>query len=140
MKLRITDTSTQVAAVIVAAVLTIFAGVSSSLVVGVAAGAAVLNALVLGAVLAAARTFRSPGEEVTPPRPWWRMTGRVATGYVWAAVFLTHSVSLGIMAAHADQPATYIAATVLNSALAAFFLHSSIRLGRATTIPVAAGT
>ena len=139
MNLRITDTSTQVAAVIVASVFAIFAGVSVTLVVGLASGPAVLNALVLGAVGAVARTFRSPGEEVTPPRPWWRLTGRAATGYVWAAVFLTHSASLGIMAAHTDQPASYAVTAVLYAALAALFLHSSIRLSRPATTPVAAG-
>ncbi|WP_431246872.1 hypothetical protein [Leifsonia xyli] len=58
-----------------------------------ALGALCGTAVVLTAVIVAARCFRGEDEPVDPPRPWWKMADAPAAGFVWAVLFAVGGVS-----------------------------------------------
>ncbi|WP_349897636.1 hypothetical protein [Parafrigoribacterium soli] len=80
--------------------------------------------LLLVCVGLAVRSFRGENESKDPPRAWWRMTARPASGFVFALLFLVQGLSLAMFTA---RPSEFLVA-ILNLIVAALFLHSSIRL------------
>lgn len=87
--------------------------------------------LVLGfaVVWLGTRAFRAHGEPVEPPRVWWRATGRPRAGFVLGALFLWASVIFLASPLVGDDPALVWNA-VSTLPIAAFYLHSSVRLVR----------
>jgi hypothetical protein len=78
----------------------------------------------LVAQVALARSFRGLGEQVQPPRLWWRLTARPLAGW-WLSVFYLWGV-LGLFRGERSLADWIVAAEFLF--LAAAFLNSSIRL------------
>jgi hypothetical protein len=88
--------------------------------------------LFLAFVLVGARSFRGAGEAIEPPRVWWRMTARPTSGFLIAtlsALFAGFAVVLLVL-----RPGDYVVNNVGSgigyAIVAAFYLHSSIRLIR----------
>lgn len=126
-----TKTTTVVGGVLVAMIATPLAAGLGGAVVGYAVG----TVLALGLVLVATRCFRGPGEPVEPPRPWWRATNRPAAGYVLGVLFLVQAVAVLTRSGSGAVLALGLCSAVVDVVVAAYFLHSSVRLGAA----VAAG-
>jgi amino acid transporter len=72
------------------------------------------------------RAFRARGEAVQPPRVWWRATGRPAAGFVLFALFVLAVMSNFVPPATDDPFLWWYVLTGVP--IAAFYLHSSIRL------------
>lgn len=87
--------------------------------------------LVLGFVVVGVgcRAFRARGEAVEPPRVWWRATGRPGIGFAIFALFVVAGLGYWVPPTTTDDPLQwwYLASSV---PIAAFYLHSSIRLVR----------
>jgi len=80
-------------------------------------------------VLLGCRIFRVRGEEVEPPRRWWRATGRPAAGFVLSAFMIVAALTFVVPPfTMPDYLRWWYAATSLP--IAGFYLHSSIRLAR----------
>jgi hypothetical protein len=103
----------------------------------------VVNVVWFTFFVVAVRSFRGAGEEIEPPRAWWRMTARPTAGFVlgiawlllelqnWGLIlfgFLPWPESLGLALLN----------DLTNVLVAAAFLHSSIRLLRSARGPVSA--
>ena len=88
---------------------------------------AVLNLLYVGIGV---RSFRGVEENREDPRPWWRATAKHAAGF-WiggalaAAAFVS---GVGALASRPENSFIPSVACVCYTALAAFYLHSSVRL------------
>lgn len=88
----------------------------------------------VGTLLLVARAFRTRGEDVIAPRPWWRLTG----GWISSSVaflifgslagFLIGAVALAI--GSGEMLAARIADAAIYMFLAAAYLNSAIRLYR----------
>jgi hypothetical protein len=87
---------------------------------------AVLSALV---IWIGTRAFRGRGEAIEPPRVWWRATGRPRAGFVLGGLFLWGTVSTLTFPLRGPDPSLNWFAITL-APIAAFYLHSSIRLVR----------
>ncbi len=74
------------------------------------------------------RVFRITGEPLDPPRRWWRATGRPPAGFVIFGLFALSGVA-AFLPSTDDDPALWWY-LVTSAPLAAFYLHSSIRLVR----------
>ena len=76
------------------------------------------------------RTFRGPGEDVAAPRPWWRATNRPLAGFIIGGIagVLSLISLLGALAAPPEQSGTAAVVCVAWALLAAYYLHSSVRL------------
>jgi len=90
----------------------------------------VITVLNLAYVIVGVRIFRGAGENRADPRPWWRATARPAAGF-WiggllaALAFISGVGAFGSKPENAFLPAV---ACLCYAALAAFYLHSSVRL------------
>jgi hypothetical protein len=91
-----------------------------------------------GFTVLAIRSFRGRSEPVAPPRPWWRMTGGVVSGFLLGGLWLVSIpllilVQLGVWPTPtvAEPPVEFGVNTAINAVLAALFIHSAIRLRRA---------
>jgi hypothetical protein len=87
---------------------------------------AVLSVLV---IWLGTRSFRAQGEAIEPPRVWWRATGRPRAGFVLGGLFLWGAVSFLALPLRGPDPSLNWFAVALVP-IAAFYLHSSIRLVR----------
>ncbi|ERK69150.1 MULTISPECIES: hypothetical protein [Leifsonia] len=88
---------------------------------------AVLNLLYVGIGV---RIFRGAGENREDPRPWWRATARPAAGF-WIGGGLAAAAFVSCVGALASRPENSFIPTVAcvcYAVLAAFYLHSSVRL------------
>jgi membrane protease YdiL (CAAX protease family) len=80
-------------------------------------------------VLLGARLFRAAGEELAPPRPWWRMTGGVQSGIVLgslvALVAITSATGyVGLtLSTPVKQGSTNLLALLVNTILAAILAY-----------------
>jgi hypothetical protein len=74
------------------------------------------------------RVFRAHGEEIAAPRVWWRATGRPRAGFILFGLFGLAFVS-AFLPYPEDDPASWLY-LVTGLPIAAFYLHSSIRLVR----------
>jgi hypothetical protein len=102
-------------------------------------GAGILrSALAFALVLLGARLFRGAGEELDPPRPWWRMTARVPAGVVLGSLLALVAIVSGTgyvgltlsTLAHkdvVDLPALLVN-TLLSAILAYLYYGSSRRI------------
>lgn len=75
------------------------------------------------------RVFRARGEDIEPQRVWWRATGRPPAGYVLFALFALGASDLVVPPVEAADPSWWWY-SVMALPIAAFYLHSSIRLVR----------
>jgi hypothetical protein len=95
------------------------------------------GALVASAVYVGTRTFRGEGEEIAPPRPWWRMSARPTASFVLAAFFAMRSVFVSITVIDAISNGwidlQFLALCALDPLIFAGYLNSGIRLLRAQT-------
>ena len=104
-----------------------------------ASGAGILrSATAFVLVLLGARLFRGAGEDVVPPRSWWRMTGGVQSGIVVGSLFALVAItsatgyvglSLSTLVKHGttNLPALLVN-TILAAILAYLYFRSSRRL------------
>lgn len=90
---------------------------------------------VFALTLIGARLFRGRDEDVAPPRPWWRMTGRWLAGFLIAVPWLVitiGSIGVGLGAAgklaNADTASAGAALGLAAGILFLLYLDSSIRL------------
>jgi hypothetical protein len=74
------------------------------------------------------RVFRAHGEEIVPPRVWWRATGRPRAGFLLFGLFGLAALSAFLPYPEEDPALWWYLVTGLP--IAAFYLHSSIRLVR----------
>lgn len=130
MPVRISEASTKVSYVVAAYVLGIFVALSVALIAGIPQAAATTVILLLAAVAFAARNFRGEDEPVAPPRKWWRMTSRPTSGFVFAAVFFLHAISLAFGVSRGSDSAVFMGLALIYTLLGALFAYSSIRLRR----------
>jgi hypothetical protein len=88
---------------------------------------AILNLLYVGVGV---RIFRGADENRVDPRPWWRATAKPAAGF-WiggglaAAAFVS---GVGALSSHPENSFVPTVACICYAVLAAFYLHSSVRL------------
>lgn len=93
--------------------------------------------LIVGAVIAAARTFRGP-HEADAPRPWWKMTSTRWSGALLCVLFLLQSVvAFSGAAASSNAPLALTGGTVA-VLLATLYLNSAVRTGPVMPTPGAA--
>ena len=74
------------------------------------------------------RVFRARGEAVEPRRVWWRATGRPAAGFALFAAFAVSA--LVVLTPSFDGSLTAWSYALSGIPIAAFYLHSSVRLAR----------
>ncbi|RDV46223.1 hypothetical protein DOE76_03510 [Leifsonia sp. ku-ls] len=88
---------------------------------------AILN---LAYVIVGVRSFRGADENRADPRPWWRATARPAAGFWIGGLLAALAFVSGVGAFSSDPENAFIPAIACISyaLLAAFYLHSSIRL------------
>jgi len=127
--LRITSATTKVGIVLSTAIVSFLI----EMVVGVATGgdslAVALGALGFTAALAAfcGRTFRGEDEEVAPPRPWWRLTGGLASSATIAGLLLWQVVGHVWSLVVEGADAAVVVLLVGHGLLAAAYLLSAVR-------------
>ncbi|WP_158865133.1 hypothetical protein [Leifsonia sp. AG29] len=83
------------------------------------------------------RTFRGAEENRDDPRAWWRATAKPAAGF-WIGGGLAAAAFVSAVGAFASKPENaFIPAVAFigYAALAAFYLHSSVRLQTMDTAP-----
>lgn len=88
-------------------------------------------------VVVGTRIFRSSGENRDDPRPWWRATGRPATGF-WlggALAVLAFISCVGALASKPEDSFVPAVACISYAVLATYYLHSSYRLRTLDTAP-----
>lgn len=89
-------------------------------------GVIVLQLVVVGG---AVRTFRDADvEDVTAPRPLWRMTARPTSGFVLGGLFLVESVSAVLRAPGQPDLWAVLLAAAVSATLGVAFVRSSLRL------------
>jgi hypothetical protein len=98
--------------------------------------------LLLAVFLLGARLFRVAEEELQPARPWWRMTGRPALGWVlgvyFAAATLLFVVSLiayaggaeNVVAVVRTSPVRVTGTSVVTAILTFLYVNASVRIAR----------
>lgn len=74
------------------------------------------------------RVFRAHGEEIVPPRVWWHATGRPLTGFLFFGLFAINALFAFLPDRDEDPLLWWYLVTGVP--IAAFYLHSSIRLVR----------
>ncbi|MBN9153375.1 MAG: hypothetical protein J0I70_03775 [Microbacterium sp.] len=130
MRLRITTAGTKIATItawyIGIVVVTLTLGLTTTPVAGYIAAVGLPVAMVWFCT----RTFRGDSEDVAPPRAWWRMTERPASGYVLGALFAAQAIAYGIAPASWAEPVVRAAAFTAAAVIAAGYLNSSARLTR----------
>jgi len=138
MHLRIVRTRYKVLYIVVGLGLELFLGFAVLSHWPIFVRALVGQVFVYGFYLIAVRSFRSSKEAVEPPRPWWRVTGGVASGFVLAGLHLLFAamnvldfigISPGEAPARSGSPYA-VADAVSWALLAAAYVNSSVRLHR----------
>jgi hypothetical protein len=115
----------------------VFVGGSVALLTGAAVGGATDEATLVGPVVltvwvivlyGCSRSFRGPTEDVRSPRSWWRATEKPTAGWIVGIIQASGTVgSLSLV----DGPAWIMwYSLVLNTAVASWFIQSSVRLRR----------
>ena len=106
----------------------------------------------VAALLLGARVFRGVGEEIEPPRPWWRMTARPPLsrrlGILFAVLGAGSMLVLILTAIGAYEPlpetptsetlVIYVIGALENGTFAYLYLNSAVRLKRMGVPPRAA--
>ena len=92
------------------------------------------GAMLAFGVYVGTRIFRGQGEDVAPPRPWWRMSARPTASFVLAAFFFVRSVFATIVAVDAISygwiDLQFLALCAVDPLIFAAYLNSGIRLAR----------
>ena len=127
MPVRITSTSTKIAYVVASFVI-FFLG--AALAVGLPSSAVPVVAGVLALIVVgfAVRTFRGEGEPVTEGRPWWKMTARPTSGFVFALLFGSQAIYVLLTFRSDSDSASSIIPIVVDGLIATMFALSSLRL------------
>jgi hypothetical protein len=98
--------------------------------------------LLLAVFLLGARLFRVKEEQLEPARPWWRMTGRPALGWVLGVYFAAASVFIAVSliayfagvenvaAVVRSAPVRTTGTTIVTAILTFLYVNSSVRLAR----------
>lgn len=123
---RLRTPPAKIAAVVIATALAMMVGFAGAT-VDFALGYLSATALLVAFVVLSARTFRGQDESAAP-RPWWQLTATPASGYVLGALFLLSAVSAGVGLAVGRAPAIVSVGAVAGLAIAAAYVHSSVRL------------
>jgi hypothetical protein len=87
-------------------------------------------------VVVAVRSFRGKAEAVIPPRPWWRMTGGVPSGFLLGSLWAISAAVSVLDLFHAgpslttvvDPPADTVVTAVVWLLLAVLYINSAVRL------------
>ncbi|MGV8968486.1 MAG: hypothetical protein ACOH2F_19655 [Cellulomonas sp.] len=128
MPVRITTDATKIGYVVACSVGAPLLLLLAAPVLGSAELVILAYGLYLGVIAFAVRTFRGENELLAPPRPWWRMTARPRSGYIFGALF-SLEVVLALFTGALDAWSS-AAGFLLELLLAALFIGSSIRLSR----------
>jgi hypothetical protein len=103
---------------------------------GPGGGGILRSALAFVLILLATRLFRGAGEEIAPPRPWWRMTGGVQSGIVLGSLFALVAITsatgyIGLTLSNlAKQSAANLPALLVNTVLSAILAYLYFRSSR----------
>lgn len=98
---------------------------------GAPVGAVVVVAAFSAWIIIGARLFRIEDEPLDAPRPWWRLTGRPAAGFVIAALFALQALGSWAASLTGGVTGPTSGATTTVCAIAAVaYLGSSLRLRR----------
>ena len=101
------------------------------------------GAMLAFGVYVGTRIFRGQGEEIAPPRPWWRMSARPTASFVLAAVFAVRSAFAAIAAVNAIvygwMDLEFLALCAVDPLIFTGYLNSGIRLARAQSLTEPSG-
>lgn len=128
MSVRVLSTSGKVTAVVLATVVGLPMAVGVSLVAGSTFGMLLAAVVLLTIVIFAARTFRGTNEPIEPPRPWWKLTASAKSGYLVAALFTAQAIYVLGLPLGEESGMVYIFTAAVHFAIAAAYVHSSLRL------------
>ncbi|TFB90695.1 hypothetical protein E3O44_03670 [Cryobacterium algoricola] len=128
MPIRITSTSTKIAYVVASCVVFML---GAALAIGLPSSAIPVVAGVLALIVVgfAVRTFRGEGEPVEQRRPWWKMTARPTSGFVFALLFGSQAIYVLLTFRGGSDSASSIIPIVVDGLIATMFALSSLRLG-----------
>jgi hypothetical protein len=90
----------------------------------------ILFQLLIGAAwILGARSFRVASEDVNPPRPWWRFTGRPAASLILGILFVLNTIFDIVASFSLKGPAAATAVEIVVSGLLAVgYLYSWSKL------------
>lgn len=123
---RITMASGKFGAVIAAGVIILLVGLIGAM-VDFCLGFLAAVVLTVALVVLPTRLYRGASESPAP-LAWWQLTATPAIGYVPAALFLVQGVSIMVAVISGAAPAVVWVGAAVSVALAAAFIHSSVRL------------
>ncbi len=127
--MRVTSGRTKAAVLVVGILVSMAAIPSAAVAGGMTVGYVAALAFTVALVVVPARCFRGPGEPVDAPRPWWRATNRPTAGYVVGVLYLVQSGALLVRRDVDGLGTVAVLFAVVDLALGAYLVHSSIRLG-----------
>ena len=127
MPIRITSTSTKIAYVVASCVVFIL-GAALAISLPSSAVPVVAGVLALIVVGFAVRTFRGEGGPVEQRRPWWKMTARPTSGFVFALLFGSQAIYVLLTFRSDSDSASSIIPIVVDGLIATMFALSSLRL------------
>ena len=128
--MRIVSDSGKVAAIVLGVVVVPAAALMVGLASGALVGYLVSVLLTVAFMTVVVRCFRGDGEPVQPPRAWWRATHRPAAGFVVGAVFFLQACTFALGLEPGGRPAPALVSAGVDLIIAAYFIHSSVRLSR----------
>jgi hypothetical protein len=129
MRTRIVTADRKVGYFFIASVFEMFVVVVTVVTLGSLAGA--LIAVPLQFLLAgfAVRNFRDEEiESVDEPRPWWRMTARPTSGFVFGALFIGQGLWVAVTGFHSPDGWALVLGATTEAFIGAMFLRSSFKL------------
>ena len=129
MRTRIVSADAKMGYFLIATLLEVFVVVVSVVTLGSLAGTLIAVPLQFLVVGFAVRNFRDVEiESVDEPRPWWRMTARPTSGFVFGALFIGQGLWVAFTGFHRPDGWALVLGATTEAFIGAMFVRSSFKL------------